>query len=49
MAMVLLGQPLWCRRVFMCAAATASGGGPTEELLGNRCALARQPRRRRAP
>ena len=46
MAMVVLEA---ARRVLTCAAAAASGGAPTEELLGDRCASERQPRRPRAP
>ena len=45
MAMVLLEA---ARRVLTRAAATASGGAPMEELLGDRCASERQPRRPRA-
>jgi hypothetical protein len=46
MAMVVLEA---ARRVLTCAAAAASGGAPTEELRGNRCASERQPRRPRVP
>ena len=46
MAMVVLEA---ARRVLTRAAAAASGGAPTEELLGDRCASERQPRRPRAP
>ena len=46
MAMVVLEA---ARRVLTRAAAAASGGAPREELLGDRCASQRQPRRRRVP